>query len=746
MTITALSDGQLLEQARHGDEAAFTELYVRHQPAALRLARTYRRTGDPDDLVNGAFERVLGALRRGAGPTESFRAYLFVTLRRLAAQTGDRPADEPLDEVPEPVLDEAEAPELAQADRELIGQAFESLPDRWQAVLWHTAVEGRQPSELAGVLGVSGNAAAAMAYRAREKLRQAYLQAHLLASPAPEHEPYRSQLGAYVRDGLSARDRAAVEGHLRTCDACTALVAELEDVNRTLTRAVLPLFVLAGGGKLVAGAAAAGAATGAEGGASSDAGLLAKLRHAAPTVGSTAAIAAVVGGIVGMGAMLGREDTGPLDSTADAADIGVSGEDGEAFDGGDGGDRSGDGDTLFGDDDFVLSPFDDRLSDLGDFGDRFDIPRGRSSGITGSSGLGSGIGSSGIGSSVRGPVGSVRSTVPGRSRTSGTVSPPAAPPASPRPASPPSAPPRTSPPPTSPPPTSPPPTSPPPTTPPPTTPPPTTPPPTTPPPTTPPPTTPPPTTPPPAPAPLTFAGAVWVPTGVGTGTLSFTIGEAGGAPAGPQADPAASGTLVLRVTLTGQATFANDGLPSGCTLAAATTAECTFAQPASGATVSIESLPLVVGGPGATASAEILRDGVSEATLADPVPLTPFEAGITLAVSPEPWSSTGPGAGTLRVIVAQAAAWEVVGLTIMLLLTGGARLDLGRADPECVEEPRGGGYGVTCPVPAVPGGGSVEVQVPLTVEGEGQQAEGISLGAGAGVVATLDERIQLPAP
>ena len=724
MTITALSDGQLLEQARHGDEAAFTELYVRHQPAALRLARTYRRTGDSDDLVNGAFERVLGALRRGGGPTESFRAYLFVTLRRLAVKSGDKPADQPLDDVPEPVLDEAEAPELAQADRELIGQAFESLPDRWQAVLWHTAVEGRQPRELANVLGVSANAAAAMAYRAREKLRQAYLQAHLLASPAPEHEPYRSQLGAYVRDGLSARDRATVEGHLRGCDACAALVAELEDVKRTLTRAVLPLFVLAGGGKLVAGAAATGAATAEGAGGGADTGLMAKLRHAAPAVGSTAAIAAVVGGIVGMGAILGREDTDPLDSTADAADIGTSGEEGEGFDGGGDGDRPGDGDTLFGEDDFALSPFDDRLRDLGDFGDRFDVGRGRSPG--------GGIG--GTGSSIRRPVGSVRSTVPARSRPPGTVSPPAAPPTSPRPPSSPSAPPTS-------PPSSAPPSPPPPTTPPSTAPPP----PTTPPTTVPPPTTPP-TTPPPAPAPLTFAGAAWVPTGVGTGTLSFTIGEAGAAPATPQADPATSGSLVLRVTLSGQATFANDGLPPGCTLASAATAECTFAQPASGATVSIESLPIVVGGPGASASAEILRDGISEATLADPVPLTPFESGISLTLSAEAWSPVAPGAGTLGVVVAQAEGWDAVGLTVTVVLTGGARLDAGRPDPGGVEEPSGGGYGVTCPVPAVPGGGAVEVLIPLTVEGQGQQTEGLTLGAGATVLARLDEPIQLPVP
>ncbi|HKY68865.1 MAG TPA: sigma-70 family RNA polymerase sigma factor, partial [Acidimicrobiales bacterium] len=177
MTITALTDAELLDQARNGDDAAFTELYVRHQPAALRLASTYRRVGDPDDLVNGAFERVLGAVRRGSGPTDSFRAYLFVTLRRHAAELAAKAPDQSLDDVPEPIGDEADSPALAQADRALITQAFESLPDRWQAVLWQTAVEGRQPRDLADTLGVSANAAAALAYRAREKLRQAYLQA-----------------------------------------------------------------------------------------------------------------------------------------------------------------------------------------------------------------------------------------------------------------------------------------------------------------------------------------------------------------------------------------------------------------------------------------------------------------------------------------------------------------------------------------------------------------------------------------
>lgn len=263
MIAAALSDTDLLAQAREGDESAFTELYVRHQAAALRLAKSYRRAGDPDDLVNSSFERVIAAIRRGAGPTEAFRAYLFVTLRRLAAEQISKGRDDPYDEIPEPVQAEADGPEFDRSDRELVIQAYESLPDRWQAVLWQTTVEGHSPKELAPALGMSANAAAALAYRAREKLRQAYLQAHLQAAPRPGCEPHRSRLGAYVRDGLSNRDRTSAEQHLEGCGSCRSLVAELVDINAVLNRAILPLFLAAG---TEIGAAAAGAGAGAAAG------------------------------------------------------------------------------------------------------------------------------------------------------------------------------------------------------------------------------------------------------------------------------------------------------------------------------------------------------------------------------------------------------------------------------------------------------------------------------------------------
>ena len=570
MTLTALSDAELLDQARSGDEAAFPELYVRHQAAALRLASTYRRQGDPEDLVNGAFERVLGAIRRGAGPTESFRAYLFVTLRRLAAERDDRPADQALDEVPEPVSEEAGSAELGQADREIIAQAFESLPERWQAVLWHTAVEGRQPEELAGVLGVSANAAAAMAYRAREKLRQSYLQAHLLAAPAPAHEPSRSRLGAYVRDGLSKRDHDAVADHLRGCESCTALVAELEDVNRVLARAVLPLFLLAGA-KLGGGSAAAAAAGGAAStGGGGHPGVVRKLRHLAPTIGSAAAITAVVAGLAGLGTVVAREDAS-IDRATDAADLGVRHTDEQRSDA-----RGRDGDddargSLFGEDDFAVGPFDDddaglfdsfddaglfdSFDDAGLF-DSFDpFDEGSSLFVPRSRG-GSRIAprtTSPRATTPLGPAGAGPSSPP--DTTPGPITPPADPGPGPGPG--------------------------------------------------------------PTPVPLAFTSAGWTPTAVGRGNLTLALAEAGAAAGATEgATP-----LSLRVELTPGARLHPEAEADGRCAADGQVVMCVFDQPPAGGTVGF-AFDLQVDGAGQTATVTLLRGNTLEASLPAAIPLS----------------------------------------------------------------------------------------------------------------------------
>lgn len=248
--MTSRSDRELLDDARTGDRAAFQELYDRHRGAALRLARSYRRNGDADDLVNGAFERVLAALLRGNGPTDAFRPYLFVTLRRLAMEDGRRPHDETLDELPDSVTAAMDLPPLDGTERDLVLQAFAALPERWQAVLWLTEVEGRQPREVGRSAGLPANTVAVLAHRARERLRQTYLQAHLQSTPRRGCEPHRSRLGSYVRGGLSRRHRVTTADHLAHCASCRDLVAGLDDVNRLLVRSVFPLFALGSAGNI----------------------------------------------------------------------------------------------------------------------------------------------------------------------------------------------------------------------------------------------------------------------------------------------------------------------------------------------------------------------------------------------------------------------------------------------------------------------------------------------------------------
>jgi RNA polymerase sigma factor (sigma-70 family) len=241
-----LSDAELIAATRAGDETAFAELYVRHQAAAYAAARSLtRRSADVDDVVADAFTRVLNAIRKGGGPEVAFRPYLLTAVRNAFYDTGRRGKKvDVVEDVPEdPGLGALLTLETSSEDKAMIASAFTSLPERWQLVLWHTEVEGRSPAEIAPLLGMAPNAVAALSYRAREGLREAYLQAHLSPSVPANCRDVTPKLGAYVRGGLSARDRRMVESHLDTCDRCPLLIAELVEANHSLRAVMVPLVV-----------------------------------------------------------------------------------------------------------------------------------------------------------------------------------------------------------------------------------------------------------------------------------------------------------------------------------------------------------------------------------------------------------------------------------------------------------------------------------------------------------------------
>ena len=255
-----LSDAELISAVRGGDVDAYGVLFARHVDAARRLARQITQ-GDGEDLVSDAFVKVLGVLQRGGGPDLAFRAYLLTAVRRLhvdrirtdsRVQTTDDldPFDPGV-----PFRDVAvEGFENAAAAR-----AFATLPERWQAVLWHIEVEGAKPADIAPLLGMTPNSVSALAYRAREGLRQAFLTEHVADREDISCGWTRSNLGPYVRKGISKRDGAKVESHLEECRACAAIYLELTEVNSNLGAILAPIVLGGFAAAYLSGTAVTGA-------------------------------------------------------------------------------------------------------------------------------------------------------------------------------------------------------------------------------------------------------------------------------------------------------------------------------------------------------------------------------------------------------------------------------------------------------------------------------------------------------
>ena len=234
------SDMELVEYTREGDSAAFGELWIRHSPAGRAVARSHRF--DADDLLSEAFARVLHAITSGGGPTAAFRPYLFTTIRNVSmqwARAKSADASEELDLIADPSTEEDAS--LAALDRSLTVSAFRSLPTRWQEALWYSEVEQLSPAEVAPLLGMKANAVSALTYRAREGLRQAWIQAHLRRTADPECSAAIERLGSFTRGTLGPRESKRVREHLDDCASCSIVADEARQVGSRLALVLLPL-------------------------------------------------------------------------------------------------------------------------------------------------------------------------------------------------------------------------------------------------------------------------------------------------------------------------------------------------------------------------------------------------------------------------------------------------------------------------------------------------------------------------
>ncbi|MFJ8828052.1 sigma-70 family RNA polymerase sigma factor [Streptomyces sp. NPDC102467] len=253
------SDDELMLRVRAGEQTAFEELFRRHAGAVCRYAHSMGWDAHAaDDLTAEVFTRTLQAVRRGAGPHTAVLGYLLTSVRHLAATWATSAArTQSVDDfaaLPAHTVNAGAAQELigpgadTQAmhieEQSLALRAFRSLPERWQLVLWHIDIQQRMPRDVAPLLSLTPNAVSALHQRAREGLKQAYLQQHISAVPPSRAcQSCAEQLGAYARRALGKRAERSIRKHLKACPPCQDIALEIESLS-TAIRVHAPAFAL----------------------------------------------------------------------------------------------------------------------------------------------------------------------------------------------------------------------------------------------------------------------------------------------------------------------------------------------------------------------------------------------------------------------------------------------------------------------------------------------------------------------
>lgn len=264
----------LLTANRDGDPRALDELVRMHRARTVGWAWRYAHTrDDAEDIAQEAFANVIGALSRGKGPTVSMGLYLATAVRHAAMRRGSVLSQHiPVEDV-SLLLADAESdvpPGEGYAD-----VAYATLPTRWRQILWLRDVEDLSLRDTSVVLGLTLSATKALHRRARHGLRVAYLDVLARSTTGKACPERASALSGYVREALSAHDRASLEQHLDVCTACSAVVDYLGTVKSRFAL-MLPFPLLAWatrhpavavvasvlGAAAVGGAAVAGAASG----------------------------------------------------------------------------------------------------------------------------------------------------------------------------------------------------------------------------------------------------------------------------------------------------------------------------------------------------------------------------------------------------------------------------------------------------------------------------------------------------
>jgi len=178
-------DAQLASLASAGDDAAFTTLVTRFQPAVFRWALMFAR--DPDeaeDITQEVFVRTHRQIGnyRSDGPLE---AWLYRITRRTATQmrrTLRRRGRLALAPAARPLRDVYTTDPGGRVDREraamIIRELFAALPQRQREVFDLVDLQGISSAEVAERTGMKPVSVRANLFKARKAIRDSLLASH----------------------------------------------------------------------------------------------------------------------------------------------------------------------------------------------------------------------------------------------------------------------------------------------------------------------------------------------------------------------------------------------------------------------------------------------------------------------------------------------------------------------------------------------------------------------------------------
>jgi len=178
-------DAQLASRASAGDDAAFTTLVTRFQPAVFRWALIFAR--DPDEAEDIAQEVFVRTHRqignyRSDGPLE---AWLYRITRRAATQmrrTLRRRGRLALTPAARPLRDVYTTDPGGRVDRQraatVIRELFTGLPQRQREIFDLVDLQGLSPSEVAERIGMKPVSVRANLFKARQTIRAGLLATH----------------------------------------------------------------------------------------------------------------------------------------------------------------------------------------------------------------------------------------------------------------------------------------------------------------------------------------------------------------------------------------------------------------------------------------------------------------------------------------------------------------------------------------------------------------------------------------